>query len=65
MNFNMELPGFKGVKIEEIIEQENRILLYISMPIKEHICPECGKNTTKIHDYRMRKIGHLPMLCIA
>ncbi|WP_312755288.1 ISL3 family transposase [Rummeliibacillus suwonensis] len=61
MNFNMELPGFKGVKIEEIIEQENRILLYISMPIKEHICPECGKNTTKIHDYRMRKIGHLPM----
>ncbi|SOB91238.1 transposase IS204/IS1001/IS1096/IS1165 family protein [Ureibacillus xyleni] len=59
MNINMELPGLKGVNIEEIIEQENRILVYISMPVKEHICPMCGDKTTKIHDYRMRKIGHL------
>ncbi|WP_255507981.1 MULTISPECIES: hypothetical protein [Lysinibacillus] len=39
MNFNMELLGFKGVNIEEIIEQENRILVYISMPLKEYSCP--------------------------
>ena len=59
MNFNMELPGLKGVNIEEMVEQENRVLVYISMPIKEHICPACGEKTKKIHDYRMRKIGHL------
>ena len=38
MNFNMELPGLKGVNIEEIVEQENRILVHISMPVKEHRC---------------------------
>ena len=31
------------------------------MPVKEHICPACGEKTSKVHDYRMRKIGHLPM----
>lgn len=61
MNFNMELPGLKGVNIEEIVEQENRILVYISMPVKEHRCPACSEKTTKVHDDRMRKIGHLPM----
>ena len=35
MNFNMELPGLKGVNIEGIVEQENRMLVYISMPVKE------------------------------
>ena len=33
MNFNMELPGLKGVNIEGIVEQENRMLVYISMRI--------------------------------
>ena len=61
MNFNMELPGLKGVNIEGIVEQENRILVYISMPIKEHCCQACGEKTKKVHDYRMRKICHLPM----
>ena len=35
MNFNMELPGLKGVNIEGIVEQENRMLVYISMPVKD------------------------------
>ena len=43
MNFNMGLAGLKGVNIEGIVEQENRILVYISMPIKEHCCQACGE----------------------
>ena len=61
MNFNMELPGLKGVKIKEITEQQDRILVYISMPVKEHICLACGNKTKKIQDYRIRKFGHHPM----
>ena len=48
MNFNMELPGLKGVNIEGIAEQENRMLVYISMPVKEHCCPACGAKTTRL-----------------
>jgi transposase len=61
MNFITKLPGLKGVNIDKIVEQKNRILVYISLPVIEHTCPACGEKTTKIHDYRIRKIGHLPM----
>ena len=43
------------------MEQENRLLFYLAMPVKAHCCPACGEKTTKVHDDRMRKIGHLPM----
>ena len=59
MNFNMNFPGLKGVTIERMEEQENRIVLYVSLPRKEHICPSCGASTNKVHDYRMQKIKHL------
>ncbi len=32
-----------------------------SMLVKEHRCPACGEKTKKVHDYRIRKIGHLPL----
>ena len=37
------------------------MLVYISMPVKEHVYPVYGKKTTKVHNYRMCKIGYLPM----
>lgn len=43
------------------MEQENRLLVYISVPVNEPCCPACGEKTKKVHDDRMRKIGHLPM----
>ena len=32
------------------------------MPVKPHICPACGKETEKVHDYRMTKMKHLKMM---
>ena len=59
MNINMNIPGLKDVIIDQIEEQKERIVLYISLPRKEHTCPACGRKTSKVHDYRMQKIKHL------
>ena len=59
MNINMNIPGLKDVIIDQIEEQKERIVLYISLPRKEHTCPACGEKTSKVHDYRMQKIKHL------
>lgn len=59
MNINMNIPGLKDVIIDQIEEQKERIVLYISLPRKEHTCPACGQKTSKVHDYRMQKIKHL------
>lgn len=59
MNFNMNIPGLKGVVIEKIEEIGERTALHVSLPKQPHTCPSCGQMTTKVHDYRLQKIKHL------
>ena len=35
--------------------------IYIELPVKEHLCPYCGAETTKIHDYRTQIITDIPV----
>ena len=56
MNFNMNIPGLKEVIINEMTEQENRIVLHISLPQKEHTCPDCGQKTDKVRFHYCRYI---------
>ena len=59
MNRIMEIPGFKGVIVEKMEQLEERVTLHVSMPKKEHTCPDCKKKTIRVHDYRIQKIKHL------
>ena len=36
--------------------------LTIELPRKKHPCPVCGQRTDKIHDYRLQKVKHIPLL---
>ncbi len=54
-----EYPGFKGVIIEKMEQLEERVILHVSMPKKEHTCPDCRNKTICVHDYRIQKIKHL------
>lgn len=36
--------------------------LTVQLPRKLHTCPCCGQQTQKVHDYRLQKIKHLPLL---
>ncbi|RQW70506.1 ISL3 family transposase [Lysinibacillus composti] len=59
MNFNMNIPGLKGVTVHKVEEMGERIVLHVSIPKKEHQCPACKNITSKVHDYRIQKIKHL------
>lgn len=59
MNNNIKIPGFEGVIVKKIDRFEDRIAIYIELPVKIHKCPDCGEETRKIHDYRVQKIKHL------
>lgn len=59
MNFNLNIPGLKGVEIEKIEGIGERIALHVSLPKQPHKCPRCGEMTTKVHDYRIQKVKHL------
>jgi transposase len=46
---------------ENIVESDDRIEFHIKMKQKPHVCPKCGKLTSKIHDYRVQRIKDIPL----
>ncbi|WP_082195512.1 ISL3 family transposase [Bacillus testis] len=61
LHFNMILPGLEGATIIKTDINEGIYQIYIEMPIKDHACPSCSKETKRVHDYRIQKIKHLKM----
>ena len=59
MNINMEIPGLKDVIIEKIEELNDKIAIHVKLPLGTHTCPNCGRPTKKVHDYRVQKVNHL------
>jgi transposase len=59
MNSNIYLPGFEEVIVKNTETIEDKLCFYIEMPVRQHICPNCGELTQRIHDYRIQKIKHL------
>ena len=59
MNFTMNIPGLKGVMINNIEQVEDRVIIQVEMPVRFHRCPSCHSKTRRIHDYRMQRIHHL------
>ena len=55
------LLDLKDVMIKNIKNLKNKVEIYIELPVKEHICPCCGKSTTNIHDYYSQTIKDIPI----
>jgi len=53
------MSGIKDVEIMKIEEIGDRIALHVQLPKCTHQCPVCKKETSKVHDYRVKKINHL------
>lgn len=44
-------------KVENLLDE---LHVYIEYPRKDHVCPQCGRTTNKVHDYRQQKIKDIP-----
>ena len=60
-NFTEKLLGLQDLIITNVIEEENKIIIYAELEVKEQICPCCGGKTKLIHDYRKQIIKDLPI----
>ena len=59
-HFTEELLGLQGVKVTNVVKEDNNIIIYLEMERKSHSCPCCGTYTETIHDYRLQKIKDIP-----
>ena len=60
-NFIRNLLDLKGIIVKKVRNKKNFIKIHIELPVREHTCPCCKTNTTKIHDYRFQLIKDLPI----
>ena len=60
-NFIKNLLNLEDVIVKNIKNLKEKVEIYIELPVKEHLCPYCGAETTKIHDYRTQIITNIPV----
>ena len=53
------LLNLQGVIQDKIQYSKNLIEVWISCPVKQHVCPCCSKNTSRVHDYYLRSFNHI------
>ena len=51
----------EGVRIENLEESEEEIVLQISLERRTQICRCCGAETERVHDYRIRQVRDLEL----
>lgn len=59
-NYSTELIDLKDVIITKVENTTDELHVYIELPRKEHVCPECNNSTNCVHDYRQQIIKDIP-----
>lgn len=57
---NEKLLGLQDVEVKNIETSADENIITVRMIRKPHICPDCGNQTDKIHDYRKQAIKDIP-----
>lgn len=60
-NFTEKVLGLKDVILKNFEIIDNVCFIDISMEKRIHKCPRCGTHTSKVHDYRIQEVKHLPL----
>ncbi len=58
-NYTEKILNLQGVEVKKIENKENISEIHIETERKKTKCPICGKETDRIHDYRIQKVKDL------
>lgn len=58
--YTENLTGLKDAIIDSVEQISDVRHIYLHMEQRIHKCPNCGKYTSRVHDYRMQKIKDVP-----
>lgn len=61
MDYITKLLGLQEAKIENIEENDEKIVISLVMNRKKHKCPCCGTDTDRVHDYRTQLVTDLDL----
>ena len=59
-NNTAKVLNMEDVIVKRVENSADELHVYIELPRREQICPQCGSVTNRVHDYRQRKIKDIP-----
>lgn len=60
-NYTAKLLNLEEVIITNIENNSDQLHIYIELPRGKHVCPVCGAETDRVHDYRWQTIKDIPL----
>ena len=60
-DYTSKLLNLEDVIVTKAENISNQLHIHIELPRRSHICPCCGANTDRVHDYRMQIIKDVPL----
>lgn len=60
-DYTAQLLNLEDVIITNVENISDQLHIHLELPRVSHICPQCGKATERIHDYRMQVIKDIPL----
>ena len=59
-DYTTKLLNLEDVIITGVENISDQLHIYIELPRRKHVCPCCGAETDRVHDYRWQKIKDVP-----
>ena len=60
-DYTAELPNSEDVIITNVDNISDQLHISIELPRRKHVCPCCGAETDRVHDYRMQVVKDVPL----
>lgn len=60
-NYTAEFLNLEDVIITKVENIADQLHIAIELPRRKHVCPCCGAETDRVHDYRMQIIKDVPL----
>ena len=60
-DYTVKLLNLEDVIITNVENISEQLHISIELPRRKHICPVCGAQTDRVHDYRMQTIKDIPL----
>ena len=60
-DYTVEFLNLEDVIITNVENISDQLHIHIELPRRKHVCPCCGTETDRVHDYRMQVVKDVPM----
>lgn len=60
-NYTSDLLDLEDVIVTNIEKSSDTLFISLELPRKPHVCPDCGRVTERVHDYRRQLNKDIPL----